>query len=125
MRFIRFVVGKRSQNPWWLTGVITIAKGIRHEMSVEDKKVLSGIFKWYNENIPCPPFKEKIKAKEWTLDAVAWWRSTAKEPIRKLRELNSILRKHGLMVRMLQADYPGKIVYRDKYQVVAETPMRK
>ena len=105
--------------------MITIAKKTRCEMSLEDRKTISSIFKWYNENVPCPPFKEKIKAKEWTLDAVAWWRSTAKAPICKLRKINSILRKYGLMIRTLRTDYPGKIVYRDKYQVVAETPKSK
>lgn len=83
------------------------------------------VFRWYNDTIPCPPFKAKQKSKKWTLDAVAWWRQTAREPISMMQPLIRIVRDHGDMVRTLRVTYPGKIVYRDKYQVVAETPQRR
>ena len=44
------------------------------------------------------------------------------EPIRRMWDIVAILREHGVAARMVTAEKPGKIVYEDRYQVVAETP---
>jgi hypothetical protein len=85
------------------------------------RSIVKETFKWFNTNIPCPPFARKRKTGAWTADAVAWFRITAREPAR-LRPLIRVLRTHGFTVRTVYADNPGKVVYRDKWQVVAETP---
>jgi hypothetical protein len=39
-------------------------------------------------------------------------------------DLVSALKDHGVSVRVLRTASPGMIVYRDEYQVVAQTPKR-
>lgn len=120
-KYVRFVVGTRGQDTRWLTGVITVGRLKMRHFDQSGRRTVRETFKWLNDHIPCPPFSEKKKAGEWTADAVAWFRTTAREPINRLRPLIQVLRAHGLMVRTVFTNNPGRIVYRDKWQVVAET----
>jgi hypothetical protein len=83
---------------------------------------LEEIFEWFNEHLPCPPFQEKLRSGEWTADAVSWFRAYAKEPLRRIWDIIALLREHGVPVRLVTTKKPGKIVYSDEYQIVAETP---
>jgi len=122
-KFIRFVVAGKRHTKWrrWasesLDGVFTIAEQERKKkrLSKENKKIVTDTFKWFNGNIPTPPYK----ANKWDIYASCWWRTTAKLPIKKLRPLIQTLRKHGMVVRTLHANNFSKVLYRDKYQVVA------
>ena len=122
--FVRFVVGADVENAAWLTGVITEARLLRDrgELYSHESEQLERIFDWFNENLPCPPFSMKLRSGEWTRDAVAWFRPEAEGPIRRMWDVVAILREYGIAVRMVTTDKPGKIVYEDAYQVVAETP---
>lgn len=133
-KFIRFVVIEPHitpkyvwGDPWWSTGIITIAQELlsKQQLSTEEQAQVKNIFAWLNENIPCPPFSQKLRKGIWSRDAVSWFYFHARAPIRKMRPLIKILRLHKCRVGTLQTDYPGKIVYRDKFQVVAETPKIK
>ncbi len=121
-KYVRFVVGKRSQDARWLTGVVTMGRLKLRDFDRPSRAIVRDTFKWFNSNIPCPPFSAKRRSGVWTADAVAWFRTTARQPIARLRPLLRVLRSHGFVVRTVYADYPGKVVYRDKWQVVAETP---
>lgn len=120
-KYVRFVVGKRSEDACWLTGVVTMARLKMRRFDKPSRKVVRETFRWFNTNIPCPPFSKKRKAGVWTPDAVAWFRTTACQPIARLRPLIRVLRAHGFTVRTMYADKPGKVLYRDRWQVVAET----
>lgn len=130
-KYVRFVVAGgydspklawRRWHPLSLTGVITIAslQMKKGKFNKKEKQVIKDIFSWFNENIPCPPFQAKQKAKEWSDDCFSWWRITARKPINKLRPLIKILRENGMVVRTLYAERLANIRYRDKFQVVTE-----
>jgi hypothetical protein len=122
--FVRFVVGADAENAAWLTGVITKARLLRDAGELHDyeSERLEETYDWFNEHLPCPPFRRKLRSGEWTRDAVAWFRAEAIEPIRRMWDIVAILREHGIAVRMVTSERPGKIVYKDDFQVVAETP---
>ncbi|WZP00056.1 hypothetical protein EP7_001673 [Isosphaeraceae bacterium EP7] len=122
--FVRFVAGTEGENAFWLDGVFTVArlKDEAGELFSHESAMLSEIFAWFNENLPCPPFGRKLTSGEWSIDAVSWFRDDAGEPLRRMWDLVVILREHGTPVRLITTERPGTIVYRDKYQVVAETP---
>ena len=122
--FVRFVVGAEDENAYWLTGIITEARILNDagELYPHESAHLSDTFSWFNEHLPCPPFGRKRKSGEWSHDAVSWFRDDAGEPLRRMWDLVAILREHGIPVRLVTTDQPGTIVYRDRYQVVAETP---
>ena len=124
--FVRFVVGADAENASRLTGVINMAQALRDAGKLElygyESALLEDIGEWFNENLPCPPFRRKLKSGEWTPQAVSWFRADAGEPLRRIWDIVAILREHGVPVRMVTTENPGKIVYSDRYQVVAETP---
>ncbi len=121
--FVRFVVGADHENAAWLTGVIAEARILddNGHLYRHDSDLLEATFAWLNEHLPCPPFTAKLRSGEWTRDAVCWFRSEATEPVARVWDIVAILKEHGVPVRLVSTNKPGKIVYKDKYQVVAET----
>lgn len=122
-RYIRFVVGTEREDDRLLDGVFTISRCLRGEGRLyrHEERIVSRAFDWFNEHLPCPPFGANIRSGSWTRDARAWFRPEARECISKIWNLIHILKEHGEPVTMLQSDKPGKIVYRDRYQIVAES----
>lgn len=122
--FVRFVVGTDAENAYWLTGVIAAARilGDEGRLFQYELSLLAEIFEWFNENLPCPPFEAKIRSGEWSRDAVSWFRDDAGEPLRRIWDIIAVLEDNGMPVRLVTAEKPGRIVYADEYQIVAETP---
>jgi hypothetical protein len=123
--FLRFVVDDFDTNDiYWLDGIFTLARILRDdgELYAYETDILNKAFEWFNDNLPCPPFGEKIKKGEWSRNALSWFRDEAQEMIEKIWDIVAILREHGKHIRLLKSENPGKIVYSDRYQIVAETP---
>lgn len=122
--FVRFVTGFDDENAFWLTGVITSARILLDDGELDrfEANHLKDTFEWFNRHLPCPPFEKKIRTGEWTRDAVSWFRDDAREPLRRIWDIVAILEEHGVLVRLVTTVRPGKIVYSDEFQVVAETP---
>jgi hypothetical protein len=121
--FVRFVVGGDDENAAWLTGVIRETSKLCDGCELYDYEydLLQAAFGWFNEHLPCPPFRAKLRSGKWTCRAVAWFRSDAGEPLRRIWDIVAVLKEHGVPVRMLTSNSPGKIVYADAFQIVAET----
>jgi hypothetical protein len=124
--YLRFVEGADSQDARWLTGVITAACVLRDEGRLVPYQVdvVDATYEWLNQHVPCPPFQRNRKSGKWTDDAVAWFLPDATEAIQRMWDLVAVLQDHDIPVRVLRTASPGMIVYRDEYQVVAETPKR-
>ena len=122
--FVRFVVGTDQENPHWLTGIVTIAEELHQQGELHDYEatIVSETFAWLNSHLPCPPFQKNLRTGRWSEDAVSWFRDDAAEALKRMWDIVAILREHGVPVRLVQTAKPGKIVYEDPYQVVAETP---
>lgn len=122
--FVRFVCGTEDENVFWLTGVITIAEELRAkgELYRYEADWLEEIYAWLNTHLPCPPFQRKLRSGKWSNDAVSWFRDDAKEAMKRIWDVVALLREHGVAVRLVTTDKPGKIVYEDEFQIVAETP---
>jgi hypothetical protein len=116
--FLRFVVGGDDENHRALTGLITEARLLRDRgyLSKHEEEFLEEVYVWFNSNLPCPPFSSA----GWSRDAVTWFKDSANESIRKMRELAVLLEGHGKFVRTLQSKNPGKVLYEDEHQVVVE-----
>jgi hypothetical protein len=88
----------------------------RGELYEYEVSRLEEAYLWLNANLPCPPFKSA----NWPRDAVAWFKDEAGQPLEQMWEIASLLREHGIPVRMLRSAHPGKILYEDSFQVVVE-----
>jgi hypothetical protein len=125
--YLRFVEGSDSEDGRWMTGVVTATRLLRDEgrLDVYQIEVVDSTYEWLNEHLPCPPFSSKLRSGVWSSDAVAWFRPDAKSAITRMWDLVAVLEDHDVPVRILRTRAPGKIVYRDEYQIVAETPKRR
>lgn len=114
--FLRFVVGGDDEHHKLLSGLITEARLLRDKGALTnyEGENLENLYEWFNNNLPCPPFETA----GWSRDAVSWFKDSAKEPIKKMRELSVILDSHGLLVRTLRSERPGRVLYEDEYQIV-------
>jgi hypothetical protein len=114
--YLRFVVGGDDEHHKLLSGLITEARLLRDKgaLTSHEAEHLESLYEWFNNNLPCPPFETA----GWSRDAVSWFKDTAKEPIKKMRELSIILDSHGLLVRTLRSERPGRVLYEDEYQIV-------
>ncbi len=116
--YLRFVVGGDDEHHRSLTGRVTEARLLRDNgaLSSHEVELLESTYDWLNDNLPCPPFSTA----GWSRDAVTWFKDSATESIRQMRQLGVLLESHGLLVRMLRSSNPGKILYEDPYQFVVE-----
>jgi hypothetical protein len=124
--YVRFVAASATDDPWRATGVITQARILRDEgqLAAFEVDLVESAFDWLNQHLPCPPFNDNLGRGVWTHNAVAWFRPEAKEPIARMWDLIAILKENGVAVQFFRSQWPGVIVYRDDFQVVAETPRR-
>jgi hypothetical protein len=101
-----------------LTGIIAEARLLRDDGQLEryEAEWLEETYEWLNENLPCPPFSSS----RWSREAVSWFKDDAGKAIERMWGIVSLLREHGLQVRLLRSRNPGKIIYEDQYQVVVE-----
>ena len=116
--YLRFVVGHDREHHRSLTGIITEARLLRDRGGLDRYTVerLEEAYGWLNSNLPCPPFSSS----GWSREAVTWFKDGAAEPIRKLWEISSMLKEHGVPVRLLRSKNPGKVLYEDPFRVVVE-----
>jgi hypothetical protein len=116
--YIRFVVGGDGEHHRSLTGLITEARLLRDRGGLDQHQVswLEETYVWFNANLAVPPFSSS----NWPRDAVTWFRHDAGEPIKRMWEIASLLKEHGVPVRMLRSANPGKVLYQDSCQIVVE-----
>ena len=116
--FIRFVVGGDGEHQRSLTGIITEARLLRDKGGLDQYQIswLEEAYAWFNANVPVSPFSSS----NWPRDAVTWFRDDAGEPIQRMWDIASLLKEHGVPVRMLRSVSPGKVLYEDSYQIVVE-----
>lgn len=122
--FVRFVVGADSENQSRLLGVLTEGHELmeRGELFDHEAQTLTEALGWFNDHLPVPPFRAMQRSGKWTDRAVCWFRPEAREPIAHVWDVVAILKEHGTPVRLLATDRPGRVVFEDRFQIVAEPP---
>lgn len=124
--YVRFVSAAPSENAYLADGLFTAAGWLRDHDCLEEYEIelVDETFEWFNENLPCPPFKKKLSTKAWTEHAVAWFRDNAQDFIHRMWDFVTLLKEHGEPVRFIAMKYPGHVLYSDDFQIVAERPRR-
>jgi len=123
MRFIRFVIAAPDPTSQVRQGVFQAAAALRDEGALSDSedRLLQEVFSWFTKNLPKPEkFSRKRHSYHRDERAIAWFKDTATEHLKKIREVVGILEEHGCSVSMLTSSRPGYVVYEDEYQVVSE-----
>lgn len=117
MRYIRYVIGAEAAHPDELTGIVTEARFLidKKLVSKKEKRLIKKTFNRLNKKLPCPPWSQN----DWEY-GVSWFRRKRVDKFAyEIKILAALLTKHNKPFRVIRSNDPGKIVYRDKYQVVA------
>ena len=119
MNYVRFVAGTNRDHPPTQHGVVTELRMLKESgmLAAYEVEHIDELFEWFNEELSCPPFSEG----RWSADAISWFKSSARDLISRFRDMIAILEIHARPVRMITTDDPGRILYEDEYQVVAES----
>jgi len=122
VRFVRFVVPVVNDETRRATGMFQVRDlWPRRQVPVVSRRRVAEAFDWFNEHLPVPPV---VKTQR---DALSWFRREpgapaapeAFEPLRRAFLLASHLRRVGVRVETVQCADPGRILYEDRWQVVA------
>jgi Na+/phosphate symporter len=89
------------------------------ELSTGDWKRLEEILDWFNEHLERPERMSISRRPRSKLQAISWFKSTAKQHIQRMREFQRMLEEHGIVVEMIRARRLGYVLYEDDYQVTA------
>lgn len=110
-RYLRFSIAER--HPWSRRreGVFAVTYRLLDEGELDAAiwKELRAELDWFRENLPAPDFD--IDA------AIFLFRPDAGECTRRIWNVVHLLRECGLPVEMQTISNPGKVIYRDEFQI--------
>ena len=107
--FLRFVVERPSIGRVGLLRSSCIDNA--NDLPAATRSELRAVLRWFDANLPVP--------RRLPRSAVCWFRADADESLQRLRVLVEIYRLMGYPVWMQATRNPGRVVYRDEYQVAA------
>ncbi|MEO6435901.1 MAG: hypothetical protein ABIP55_09085 [Tepidisphaeraceae bacterium] len=109
--FLRFVVERPRGGG--NVGLFRISECIEDspELPASARSQMRAAFRWFNTNLSAPRRLPKA--------AICWFRADAQDSLERIRTLIEIYRLLGYPVSMQATRSPGRVVYRDEYQVAA------
>ena len=93
------------------------------ELSLIDFARIADLRKWFNKNLQHPERFSSSKSKgAWRRNTkgISWFKPQAIVHLTNARELATLLREYGYEIQQRETTNPGKIVYEDEHQIVAE-----
>jgi hypothetical protein len=120
--FIRFVVGDIHEDSQRETGVFQAVYRLIEQRQLPDHEQarLEALLDWFRKHLDAPLRFNRSRRPGRRNKAISWFKPTALEHIRNMREIVGILEDHGIQVRTIKIARPGYVVYEDEYQVAAE-----
>ncbi|MEV2201815.1 hypothetical protein AB0E11_17795 [Streptomyces fradiae] len=103
-------------------GVFALANTLAREgrRSVDEHLLWRASNDWYDANHPNPSDTDpSVYDPDVNPGAVAWFRSTAGHLIARVDGCLALLAAHGVPCVRVETSDPGRIVYEDRFQVVA------
>lgn len=115
--FIRFVIPNQDPSSQQKQGVFMAFSELIDEKSLYQWELdaHNDAQNWFRDNLLVPDVQSKYEKPF----AISWFKSTASEHIKKMRQLTEILTAHEYDVEQLVTTRPGKIVYEDRFQIAA------
>jgi len=119
---IRFCILKRDSDSNSPQGVFQAAIELRENGMLEafEEDWLEQELRWLRMHLPSPDCLRD----EGNERAICWFKPEAKQAIDKVRGIVALLETKGVPVEMVTTAHAGKMIYEDKWQVVAK-PRRK
>src|SRR5688572_17543184 len=111
--YVRLTTDTIDASSGQFLGVFGAAYQLRRSgrASPDDARRLGRSLRWFGHNLHAP--------KQVAPLAIFWFRTDARLFIQKLWTLVRVLRRYGVRVTSLTTERPGRIAYRDRFQVAA------
>jgi len=109
-------------------GIFRVAGALRRSgcLTAPDAARLTEIESWFDENLRKPTRFARSRTHHPRAVAISWFKSGAREHIRRMNAMRQLLETYGYTIEMLKTRRPGYVVYEDEAQVAAkpfsETP---
>jgi hypothetical protein len=116
---LRFVVGADFDRVSRLEGPFRSSfrpEGDEDWVSEWQREELRAALAWFNEHLTVPPFRRQRLSRS----AICWFRSDAGEALARMWDLAILLRQMDVPVRLVRTHKPGRLLWVDEHQVVAE-----
>lgn len=122
MGFVRFVIPETDADSGRRQGLFQALADLddRGELLAEEQRTYDQICNWFRKNLRKPRSFTRSSKPHAKKVALSWFKDTATDHVRRMRELAVILEAHGIPTQMVRSDRPGYIVYEDHHQVAAE-----
>lgn len=120
--FVRFVSVDLDEDAQVRTGIFQAAYDLIElgSLPAYEDEALSEVLRWFNKNLKRPArFSRSLKPHRRP-KAVCWFRSSAREHLRRAWEMVRILEDNNVPIDTIKIETPGYLVYEDAVQVVAE-----
>jgi len=120
--YIRFVISEKDSDSHKRKGLFMALDDLLHgsELFDYEEKQAKALFQWFSNNLKKPDSFTTSKSHHPKNKAISWFKPTATEHIRKMREIIAILEAHDINVDIIKTDNPGYVVYEDEFQITAE-----
>ncbi|WP_116090278.1 hypothetical protein [Sphingomonas crusticola] len=119
--FVRFVIDARDVDSGRRQGLFQAGEALLQSgrMNPSDMETLEELYAWFKAHLLVPTRFAVSSKPHAKAQALSWFRGTATEHVKRMRDYQLVLERYGLSVRMLRANRPGYIVFEDEHQVVA------
>lgn len=119
--YVRFVVHQRNESSHRREGLFGAAADLRDGRVLSDAELaeLEEVRHWFNVHLKRPSRFSRSRRSGAHSEAICWFKDSARQHIRRMRQMADILERQGIATMMLTAGRPGYIVYEDSYQVAA------
>jgi hypothetical protein len=119
---IRFVVRVRDEDAHCLAGIFGAAYDLRdrRQLGEDEQRALEDLLRWFETHLPVPKRFSRSRRSRAQPKAVCWMKEGPGQHFDKVRDLATLLERHGVSTRSVRTDRPGYVVYEDEYQIVAE-----
>jgi hypothetical protein len=119
--FVRFVTGRVDADSGRRQGVFQAAYHLRTHGTLAsfERDRLTAALDWFDEHLSKSSRLSRSRRPHRHAQAICWFKADAKQHLARIREIQHILDRHGVMVDMITSRRPGYIVYEDHAQVAA------
>lgn len=131
VRFVCFQTVRRQKNRLGVFQAIRLAResDVAEDWALRELRILGDWFnEWLAEPITFASGRERFRYGDYVQDGqtgLSWFKPTATEHIARMHRLKTALEACGVHVEVLTTRDPGKVVWEDGHQVVAEPGGRR
>jgi hypothetical protein len=120
-RYVRFVTPRIDESSCRRQGVFHAVGDLvdTGELPPHDLEELIRLRRWFNTYLAVPNRFSRSWRRNAAHKTLSWFKSDAREHVRRMRLFCRILDEHGVWTEMITSAKPGYVVFEDRHQVAA------